>query len=195
MSDSGQVTTLLHAWVSGHDGALDRLLELLETQLRLMAHRYVGRRECAETLQATALVNEVFLRFIERVNRGDAEWRNRQHFLAHVALSMRSLLADRARARHVARRGGKGLHVNLDGFDVRDPRAARHALLYIALDRLAARLPAPHRAFIYRRVVGLTVNQTAALLGIHRTTVIAHVRLAAAFLRREIGRISEHDAL
>jgi RNA polymerase sigma factor (TIGR02999 family) len=183
----GDVTRLLQAWTAGHPEALGLVLELLETQLRQLARQQLRRRPARSVASETELLHEVFLGFLERINRGEAVWLNRQQFLAHVALSMRGVLVDAMRASNAAKRGGGVPHVPLDAVVIPDRQAShRHAALYIALERLERAMPSHYQAFVYSEIVGLTGKEAAALLGIHRSTLINRVQLASAFLKREM---------
>src|SRR5260370_41670955 len=105
------VSGLLRAWTGGDRGALDQLTPIVYDELRRLARRYMRRERPDHTLQATSLVNEAYLRLID-VNR--VEWRNRAHFFAVAAQMMRRILVESARSRQRQKRGGGGVHVNLD---------------------------------------------------------------------------------
>jgi RNA polymerase sigma factor (TIGR02999 family) len=109
--DSTSVTYLLKAWSGGDKAALEELTPRVYLELRRMAARYMHHEADGNTLPATALVHEVFLRLVE-VN--SVSWQDRAHFFAVSANMMRRILVDRARAKGMAKRGGAALHVNLD---------------------------------------------------------------------------------
>ena len=155
-------------------------------ELRRLAASYMRRERPGQTLQPTALVNEAYLRLA-----GDAKapWRNRTHFLAIAALSMRQILVERARRRHAAKRGGGVEKVTLDEarLPVSEPG---HGIDVLALDRALDKLSAldPHQAKVVelRYFGGLTVEEAAEALEISPATVKRHWMLARAWLRREL---------
>src|SRR6516162_5740002 len=108
---SAEITTLLKAWGAGDAAALERLAEQVYPELRLMARRYMKNERRGNTLQATALVHEVYLRLIDVTK---VEWQERAQFFAMAAQMMRRILVDAARARGAHRRGGSVLKVTLD---------------------------------------------------------------------------------
>ena len=135
-SASPDVTELLVAWSGGDHAALDKLVPLIYAELRRLARRYMRDAGSGHTLQTTALVNEAYLRLVkqQRVN-----WKNRTHFFAVSAKSMRHILVDMARGRARQRRGGAALHVSFDEAILFSPeRAAELVALDDALTALAA---------------------------------------------------------
>ena len=104
-------TALLLAWADGDPGALNELVPLVQGELRQLARRHLRRERAGHTLQATALVNEAYLRLIE-ITR--VRWQNRAHFFAVASRMMRRILVDAARARGYQKRGGGAEHVSLD---------------------------------------------------------------------------------
>src|SRR5438045_3905818 len=106
-----EVTRLLEDWGQGDREALDRLIPLIEGELRRLAHRYMRRQRADHTLQTTALVNEAYLRLVEQKDR---HWQNREHFFAVAAQLLRNILVDYARHRHAAKRGGQMRGVTFD---------------------------------------------------------------------------------
>src|SRR5580700_2077449 len=108
---SEEITDLLKAWSGGDQDALDRLAEQVYGELRLMARRYMKNERQGNTLQTTALVNEVYLRLVDVTK---VEWRQRAQFFAMAAQMMRRILVDSARARAADKRGGRAVKVNLD---------------------------------------------------------------------------------
>src|SRR5918997_1524507 len=99
----GELTQLLSAWSGGDQSALDRLIPLVEAELRRLAHRFISRERPGHTLQTTALVNEAYLRLVGQRN---AQWENRAQFFAIAARMMRRILIDHARALNYVKRGG-----------------------------------------------------------------------------------------
>jgi RNA polymerase sigma factor (TIGR02999 family) len=164
----------------------DRLMPQVYDELRRLAASYLRRERPGQTLQPTALVNEAYLRL---AGEKKAPWKNRTHFLAIAALSMRQILVERARRRHAAKRGGDPERVTLD--EARLPvREAGNGIDVLELDRALDRLAAvnPHQAKVVelRYFGGLTVEETAEALDISPATVKRHWTLARAWLRREV---------
>src|SRR5712675_2560234 len=110
-ASSAEITNLLRAWSGGDPAALERLAEQVYPELRLMAHRYMKNERLGNTLQATALVHEVYLRLVDVTK---VEWHERAQFFAMAAQMMRRILVDAARARSSHKRGGLAVKVNLD---------------------------------------------------------------------------------
>src|SRR6266851_4242392 len=110
-SDSAEVTGLLKAWTGGDQAALDRLMPIVYEELRRMAHRYMRNERAGNTLQTTALVNEVYLRLVDVEN---VDWQHRAQFFAMSSQMMRRILVDAARARGSRKRGGAAEKVNVD---------------------------------------------------------------------------------
>jgi RNA polymerase sigma factor (TIGR02999 family) len=106
-----EVTRLLKAWGQGDEGALGRLVPLVQAELHRLAHRYMSREKPGHTLQTTALVNEVYLRLVDIAQ---VSWQDRAHFFAIAARMMRRILTDFARSRNYQKRGGAALHVAFD---------------------------------------------------------------------------------
>ena len=132
----GAVTGLLRVWSDGDDGALERLVPLVEAELRRLARGYMGRERRGHTLQATALVNEAFLRLTDARR---LRWQDRAHFLGISARLMRRVLVDYARSRGYQKRGGGAQQVTLDEALVVSPEPA---VDLVALDRALETLAA-----------------------------------------------------
>lgn len=181
---SSQVTDLLLAWRGGDEAALHALLPLVHDELGRMARRHMAGERPGQTLQATALVNEVFLRLVDvrRVN-----WQNRAHFLAMVARLMRRVLVDAARARQADKRGGEMVRVTFDEALAggHDP-AADLLTLNEALDALAALDDRKSRVVELRFFGGLSLEETAEALGVSTKTVMRDWDFAKAWLQREM---------
>jgi RNA polymerase sigma-70 factor, ECF subfamily len=180
------LTQLLERASSGDRHALDELLPLVYDELRRLAARYVGRERQPQTIQATALVHEAYLRLFkdERL-----KWENRAHFMGIAANSMRQILIERARARAAAKRGGQHDRITLDEAMVRAPEAPLDLLaLDEALTRLAALDPQQARLVELRFFGGLTIEETAEALGVSPATVKRAWTAARAWLHREISR-------
>src|SRR3989475_11557413 len=131
---SHEVTQLLIEWSNGDKAALDKLMPLIYGELRRLAHHYMSRERVGHTLQTTALVNEAYVRLI---NRKSVHWQNRAHFFAIAAQLMRSILVDHARSHAYAKRGGGARKIPLDeAMVVSQKRAAEVVALDDALKRL-----------------------------------------------------------
>src|SRR5215510_11414895 len=150
----GAVTELLRAWSDGDDAALDRLIPIVEAELRRLARGYMRRERRDHTLQVTALVNEAFLRLADA---RQLRWQDRAHFLGISARLMRRVLVDHARARGYQKRGGGARRVMLDEALVVSPSLSVDMLaLDRALDELAAADPRKARVIELRFFGGLT---------------------------------------
>lgn len=183
-SSPGAVTELLRAWADGDDGALERLTPLVEAELRRLARAYMRRERREHTLQTTALVNEAFLRLTDARR---VRWQDRAHFVGIAACLMRRVLVDHARTRGARKRGGDARRVTLDdGLAV----AAEPAMDVVALDRALSALAAADarkgRVIELRFFGGLSVEETAEVLGVSPDTVRRDWRLAKLWLLREL---------
>jgi len=159
-------------------------------ELRRLAANYLRRERPGQTLQATALVHEAFLRLNAEKNH---PWKNRTHFLAIAALSMRQILVQRARARHAAKRGGDAQRITLDESALAERPQAEPAgvdvlALDAALERLAALDPQQAKIVELRYFGGMTVEEVADTIGISPATVKRHWTLARAWLQRELSK-------
>jgi RNA polymerase sigma factor (TIGR02999 family) len=172
------------------------LMPLVYDELRRIAARYMSRERPGQTLQATALVNEAFVRLSAERPR---EFQNKTHFLAIAALSMRQILVQRARARHAAKRGGAPQRITLDDGNLdaskveaafRGAEQAADDIDVLALDealsRLAAIDPELARIVELRYFGGLTVEETAEVVGSSPATVKRHWAFARAWLKQAI---------
>jgi len=131
-----EVTRLLKAWGQGDEGALGRLVPLVQAELHRLAHRYMSREKPGHTLQTTALVNEVYLRLVDIAQ---VSWQDRAHFFAVAARMMRRILTDFARSRNYQKRGGAVLHVAFDeALTVSKEQSAEIVAIDEALVALAA---------------------------------------------------------
>lgn len=168
------------------------LMPLVYDELRRLAANYLRHERPGQTLQATALVHEAFLRLSKEKNQ---PWKNRTHFLAIAALSMRQILVQRARARHAEKRGGENAErITLDDSAFAQHGAAAdhdaHAVdvleLDAALDKLAALDAQQARIVELRYFGGLTVEEVADTMNISPATVKRHWTLARAWLKKEL---------
>lgn len=158
-------------------------MPLVYDELRRLAARYIGRERPGQTLQATALVNEAYVRLVNEKARG---FENRTHFLAIAALSMRQILVQRARARRAAKRGGAPERVTLD----EGMLAVKPSIDILALDEALTRLASldveQARVVELRYFGGLTIEETAEAMRISPATVKRHWTIARAWLKREL---------
>jgi RNA polymerase sigma factor (TIGR02999 family) len=179
-----QPTELLRAWSQGDESARERLIPLLYGELHRLARRYMRQERPDHTLQATALVNEAYLRLID-VNH--VEWQNRTHFLALAAQMMRRILIESARSRHREKRGGGAVRVNIDDLDEL-PQPPGHDLVALsdALSALAVLDERMSRVVELRFFGGLTVQETAEVLNVSPETVMRDWKTAKAWLLREL---------
>jgi RNA polymerase sigma-70 factor, ECF subfamily len=181
------VTELLLEWQRGDRDALERLTPLVYNELRRMAHRYIRRERNGHTLETTALVNEAYLRLI---NQRKMDWQSRTHFFAVVAEVMRHILIDHARRRHYAKRGGGGAasqQVSLAEADaMSEMRAAELIALDEALDKLLKLDPRKSRVVELRYFGGLSLEETAEVLGTSIMTVRRDWRAAKAWLYKAV---------
>jgi RNA polymerase sigma factor (TIGR02999 family) len=183
---SAEITNLLKAWSGGDPAALERLAEQVYPQLRLMARRYLRNERLGNTLQATALVHEVYLRLVGATK---VEWRERAQFFAMAARMMRRILVEAARARGSQKRGGIAPKVNIDETAVLSPAPDR-AILALDEALTAFSLLAPRQAKVVelRYFGGLTEEEIVAALDISPRTVRRDWDLAKAWLLQELNR-------
>jgi RNA polymerase sigma factor (TIGR02999 family) len=178
-------TALLVAWGHGDQGAFDQLLPRVYEELRRLARGYMGRERPGHTLQASALVNEAYLRLIDI---RQMQWQNRRHFFAMAARVMRRVLVEMARARRSQKRGGSAGRVSLDEalLVTQDPS---HDLVALdeALQTLAAVDARKSQVVEMRFFGGLSVEETAEALQVSPDTVMRDWRLAKVWLMREIA--------
>jgi RNA polymerase sigma factor (TIGR02999 family) len=184
--DPGEVTKLLRAWAGGDQAALEDLTPQVYGELHRMAARYMRNEWQGRTMQASALVNEAWLRMVD-VSR--VSWQDRAHFFAVSANMMRRILVDQARARGAARRGG-GRAMNLDDApEIAAPgRDNEMVALDDALNVLAEIDPRKAKVIELRFFGGLSVEETASFLSISEQSVMRDWRLARAWLYREIRK-------
>jgi RNA polymerase sigma factor (TIGR02999 family) len=180
-----QVTELLIEWREGDENALDRLMPLVYQELRRMAAHYMrGERE-GHTLQASALVNEAYLRLADHRNM---QWQNRAHFFGVASQAMRRILVDHARTRGYQKRGGGAEKVALDeAMVVSAAPEADIVALDEALHELARFDERKSRIVELRYFGGLSVEETAEVLGVAPITVTRDWNTAKAWLLRELS--------
>src|SRR2546426_4561411 len=185
-SPTHEVTQLLLAWSEGDRTALDKLTPLVYQELRRMAHRYMSRERPGHTMQTTALVNEAYLRL---VNRESVHWQNRAHFFAIAAQVMRHILVDHARSHAYAKRGGGAQTISLDEAMIvsREP-AAEEVALDDALKELAKIDSQQSRIVELRFFGGLTIEETAEVLHLSAATIKREWSTAKAWLYHELAK-------
>lgn len=180
-----EITRLLADWAGGDRDALDRLAPLVHAELRRIARRQMGGERQGHTLQATALVNEAYLRL---AGQEGFEWHGRSHFYAVCAQVMRHVLIDHARAHARDKRGGGAPHVSLDEAAVMSGEGASEL---VALDEALRELeeidPRKGRVVELRYFAGLSIEETAEILNISPTTVRREWRRAKAWLYRALA--------
>ncbi len=179
-----EMTGLLRAWGKGDREALDRLTPLVMQELKRIAHRQMGAEHGPRTLQTTALVNEAWLRLVDVDN---VDWQDRAHFFGISAHIMRRVLVEAARARLAQRRGGGAFHVTFDEALPAATRESEFVAIDDALTALAAFDERKARVIELRFFGGLSVEETALVLGVSEQSVHRDWRLARAWLARELG--------
>ncbi|HZT69616.1 MAG TPA: sigma-70 family RNA polymerase sigma factor [Terriglobia bacterium] len=185
-----EVTVLLRAWSEGDAQALDRLAPLVYKELHRIARGYMARERPNHTLQATALVNEAFVRLVDS---RQINWKDRAHFFAVCAQAMRRILVDYARSRGYQKRGGKQLRIQLDeASGVSWSQDANLLQIDEALARLAAFDPRKEKVVEMRFFGGLSVEETAEALKISPETVMRDWKFARAWLYRELSTDQSH---
>jgi len=186
-----EITELLLKWRNGDSSALDRLTPLVYEELRRLAKHYMAAERPGHTLQTTALINEAYVRLIDH---RDLSWQNRAHFFGVAAEVMRRVLVDHARARKAAKRGGGALKASLEEVATIPERPEELIALDRALNDLATLDPRKSQVVVLRYFGGLSVNETAEVLGVSSVTVMREWRGAKAFLLREMTRGKQDDA-
>jgi RNA polymerase sigma factor (TIGR02999 family) len=184
--DSVRVTALLRAWAADQPGAADRLVPVIYQQLRRRAAAYLRKERRNHTLQATALVNEAYLRLVDQQHM---IWQNREQFFGLASQMMRRILVDHARRRNMHKRSGQWLRVSLADRALPGPTADFDVL---ALDELLVRLAAfdarKSRVVELRYFGGLSLEETAGVLDIAPRTVEREWRVARAWLHSQLTR-------
>jgi len=187
MAARGQtdITAMLAAWRDGDRNSLDRLVDLVYPELRRIAHRHLARRRAGESLESAVLANEAYLKL---VRAGSIRCENRAHFLALCAQIMRRILVDHARGRGFAKRGGNAPRVAVDDALLPAPARGIDVLaLDEALDALGRIDRRKSRVVELRYFVGLSIEETADVLGVSVDTVKRDWRMARAWLFAELA--------
>lgn len=181
-----EVTDLLRAWSEGDERALKKLVPIVHDELHRLARVYMANERPGHTLQATALVNEVYLRLLDI---GQINWQGRAQFMGVCAQLMRRILVDFARRRRSKKRGGQNRRLSLEeGLIVSKERAAELVALDDALTAFAALDARRSRVVELRFFGGLSVKETAEVVKVSPDTVMHDWKLAKAWLAREMSR-------
>jgi RNA polymerase sigma-70 factor (ECF subfamily) len=185
-AEPSQITQLLLDWSNGDRAALDKLMSIVDAELRRLAHRYMSRERSGHTLQTTALVNEAFVRL---VNRKSVHFQNRAHFFAIAAQLMRTILVDHARSHACVKRGGDANMLVLDeAMVVSQEKASEVVALDEALKVLALIDPQQSRIVELRFFGGLTVEETAEVLQLSPATIKREWSTAKAWLYQQLAK-------
>jgi RNA polymerase sigma factor (TIGR02999 family) len=192
----GDVTRILSAIDQGDPVAAEQLLPLVYDELRKLAAAKLARESPGQTLQATALVHEVYVRLVG--HQADQRWSNRGHFFAAAAEAMRRILVEKARRKQSRKRGGGNRHRGLDA----DYIPVEHALdalevlaIHEALERLAEKSPRKAELVKLRYFLGCTIPESAEILGIASATAEEDWTYAKAWLRRRLGDSDQKTSL
>ena len=184
--ESAEVTGLLKAWSTGDEAALERLAAVVYQELRRMARQYMRNERPGNTLQTTALVNEVYLRLVDVKN---VDWQHRAQFFAISAQMMRRVLVDAARTRGSRKRGGGVVKVNIDETAVMTPQPdASIMALDEALEAFSRVAPRQAKVVELRYFGGLSEEEIAEVLKISPRTIRRDWDFAKAWLMRELNR-------
>jgi len=185
--DSSQITQLLRQWSDGKREVLESLMPLIYDELRGQASRYLKKERSNHTLQTTALINEAYLKLIDQ---RQVQWQNRAHFFAIAAQAMRRILVDYARQRQREKRGGKAGDLPLEQAIsiVSQEKSVDLVALDDALTRLEKFDERQARVVELRYFSGLSLDETAEVLGVLNVTVRRDWNMAKAWLLQEITR-------
>lgn len=191
-----RITRLLREWQDGSADALERLIPLVYDELHTLASRHLAREWRHDRMQTTMVVNEAYVKLF---GQRDVDWQNRGHFFAIAAQLMRRILVDHARSRLRDKRGGAAVHVGLDEAETVAGSAPMDAADALSLDRALRRLelldPAQGRIVELRFFAGLTIEETASVVGVSTATVKREWSLAKGWLHRELtGRPAGPDS-
>ncbi len=184
--ENPNITRLLKDWSGGRREALDDLLPLVYAELRRQASGYLRKEREGHTLQTTALINEAYIKLIDK---DDIEWEDRSHFFAIASTAMRRILVDHARTRKRKKRGGKEEDLPLEEALIVGTKERPVDLVALddALNRLAVFDKRQAKVVELRYFTGLTIDETAEILGISNVTVRREWTMARAWLHQEIG--------
>lgn len=190
-SSQQEVTELLRAWRSGDDGAYDQLFSLVYDQLHLVAGNYMRKERPSHTLRPTALLHEAYLRLVD----AEVDWADRTHFMAVCCLTMRRILVDYARQGQRAKRGNQHLKLSLDEVEYHpslstQPYSADILDINAALTRLEVHDSRKAKMLEFVYFGGFSYQETSAAMNLSELTVSRELRLAKAWLRRELNKIA-----
>jgi RNA polymerase sigma factor (TIGR02999 family) len=186
MAESRSITQLLLEAKGGDRGALDQLMPVVYNELRRLAESYLRRERPDHTLQATALVNEAYLRLIDQKT---VNWQNRAQFFGLAAKMMRRILVNHAEAHHAAKRGGHAQKLSLDeALSFFESAQVDLLALNTALNRLSTLDERQSEIIELRFFGGLTIEEIAEMLQISPATVKREWNMAKAWLKREISK-------
>lgn len=185
MSEHPNLTRLLVDWRAGNQQALNQLIPYIHSSLRQIAGRYMRSENAGHTLQATALVNEAFIKLVD----ADIAWENRAHFMALSARAMRQILVDHARANRSDKRGGSDIAITLHETRLGDQDQADPDILSLenALEQLEQIDPRKAQAIELSFYGGLTYDEIAEALAISPATVDRELRFAKAWLYSQLS--------
>jgi RNA polymerase sigma factor (TIGR02999 family) len=183
-----EITRILHEWRDGSRDALDRLIPLVYNELSVLASRQLASEWRHDRLQTASVVNEAYVKLFDQ---RDVDWQNRGHFFAIASKLMRRILVDHARREHRDKRGGAAIHVGIDDAIALPKPAPVDIVDTLALDAALEKLerldPDQVRIVELRFFGGLTVEETAAALGISTATVKREWAIAKGWLHRELS--------
>jgi RNA polymerase sigma factor (TIGR02999 family) len=183
--ESGEVTALLAAWSAGDQAALERLTPLVYTELRRLARRYMRGERAGNTLQTTALINEVYLRLVDVKS---VDFQVRGQFFAVCAQMMRRILVDAARARGAQKRGGGVEKLNIEEIALAEPNDDSVLALDAALEEFAKMAPRQAKIVELRSFGGLAEKEIAQIMGLSTRTVERDWIFAKSWLIRELRK-------
>jgi RNA polymerase sigma-70 factor (ECF subfamily) len=183
--NADDITGLLTNLRGGDRTAINRLMPLIQGELHRIARRHLAREKKGHSMRPSSLVQEAFVRFL---HGRDMQWQDRAHFLAAASCVMRHVLVDHARQRGRGKRGGAAVHIPIDVAVVLSPDQVEEVVaIDLALQRLAAFDERKSKVLEMRLFGGLSIEETAAALGIGPNTVLRDWNFARAWLRREVG--------
>ncbi len=185
--ESSEITQMLREWSDGKQEALDNLLPFVYDELHRQASRFLRKERQGHTFQTTALINEAYLKLIDR---RDVNWESRTHFFAVAAQAMRRILVDYARAKYREKRGGDNIKLSLE--EAMQVAAKEKGVDLIALDEALNKLAKwdeqQARVVELRYFSGLSLEETAKALRVSRATVARDWEAARAWLHRELTK-------
>lgn len=187
LEKQSEITLWLHEWSLGKEDALDTLMPIVYAELHRQATNYLRRERVGHSLQATALINEAYLKLVDQRK---VNWQNRAHFFAIAAQAMRRILVDHARSRHRDKRGGNAEDLPLEAAEFAEsPSGTTVDLIALdeALTRLASLDERQSRIVELRFFSGMSVEETAEALGVSKATVKNEWRTAKAWLFQELN--------